>query len=120
MWKRLGRRSRKTYRERKPPKIKILIQKLDETGRNSLGGVSFSVVGAELKDVAAAVREALMEKYATTIGKRGRIVFIPYEAGDSSEGRVVRCPYCNAIIGFDPHSKDCPLHEILVLRWSST
>jgi len=110
-----SRRVRDAYKPRFPPRIRVLIQDLDASGIYSLRGEHFSVIGADFEEVVEAVRAALMEKYAACIGRGGNVVFIPYDA-EGSEGGL-RCPYCGAIIGFDPHDKNCPLHKIVVARW---
>jgi len=113
-----GLKSRKVkdaYKPRYPPRIRILIQDLDASGIYSLRGEHFSVIGVDFEEVVEAVREALMKKYMACIGRSGQIVFIPYSP-DSPAGS--KCPYCGAIIGFDPHDRKCPLHKLVVARWS--
>jgi len=100
------------------PRIRILVQELDASGKNSLRGEHFSIIATSFEEVVNIVRDALMEKYATCIGKSGKVVFIPYEPTING-GKEARCPYCNAIIGFDPHDRECPLYKILVMRWIS-
>lgn len=111
-------RGKPTYEPRQIPRIRILIQELDTTGIYSVKGEHFSVIAADFDDVVATIREALMEKYAACIGRAGDIVFLSYKIEQGTGEKEVRCPYCDTIIGFDPHRQDCPLHKVLVARWT--
>ncbi|MEM2187805.1 MAG: hypothetical protein QXG35_00590 [Nitrososphaerota archaeon] len=104
------------YQPRQVPRIRVLIQELDASGIYSLRGEHFSIVGAKFDEVVDILREALMEKYAAFLGRGGKLIFIPY----SAEEQETKCPYCGAIMEFDPHDKNCPLHKILVYRWISS
>lgn len=109
----------KAYQKREIPRIRVLIQDLDASGAYSLRGEHFSIISAEFEDVVKTVMEALMDKYATIINKSGKIIFVPYKEAGAQNDQEARCPHCGAIIGFDPHDTECPLHRILVSRWTA-
>jgi hypothetical protein len=95
----------------KPRRVKILIQELDASGQRSLRGRCFRIIGG-FDDVVQRIENMLLEGFAAYVNPRGYLLFVPY----SGSGEV-RCPFCNALIGFDPHDNKCPLHKVTVAKW---
>jgi hypothetical protein len=94
-------------------KLKLLIQELDESGHRSLRGECFTVIGS-FEEVVQRIKNMLLEGFAACLSSRGRLLFIPYsESGVDN----LKCPFCNAVIGFDPHDSRCPLHKMTVAKW---
>lgn len=106
--------SNTTYETCASPRIRVLIQHLDDSGRYSYKGRNYTILGASFDEVVETVRNALAEKYMTKISGTGRILFMPYSP---NEPAGYKCPYCGAIKGFDPHAPNCPMHKLIMTHW---